>query len=445
MAEVAFLVYDPSLKSGRRKSKSFDWSTNTGAYVVIDCLQRAGIDVEFCCAENAHNYKVVLISLTSTFDVYHLIADVAKLSTWRKRDFVSIAGGFGLQNIYPLRHYVDWAVLGRAESFVVDLVKAALNRSDYEHESVMPLSQEIKPVKVSQAEELYPYKLDTKPICYQESEIGCPRKCLFCHYSFSRQYQTSNDESFQGNMGWASKEVLFDKILEDTNGKTKIRTALDGLSQRLRYAFNKRLSNDLIKETIERVSTDWAGKAAWITCYHIGSYPTETEADRQEFNEIMRSCEPTGKKVYMDVHVTPFRPSPLTPSAYLPADLSINWNKRSSVNIAHKPLLESYYMPCLESPYPHLQSLVAERATEQSDELIERMCFDKSLLKLSADQKMWGLGKHYDLTQYTREYKTTEQLPTWYLESYIDNAAIAKMARKLKSDLGIPELAPELQ
>jgi radical SAM superfamily enzyme YgiQ (UPF0313 family) len=438
---IAFLVYTPKQKQGRRKSSSFDWSTNAGGYMIIDCLQRAGYSVSFCSPETAKEHDVVLVSLTSTFDIYNLISDIGRLASWRKgnRTFKVIAGGFGLQNIYPLRNYVDYGVFGRGENIIVPLVQAIERKRDFLHESVMVLEHGVYPVKVAQAEALYPYELDTKPVKYKETEIGCPRKCYFCHYSFSRRNLKIHESSFLGAMGFKVKEVLFDKIFQDSDRKNKIRTALDGFSERLRFAFNKRLSNELIVQTVERASREWLGKSVWVSLYHIGSYPTETDEDREEFKKVLETCNCTGKKVYIDVHVTPFRPSPLTPSAYLPANLSYDWSKKSNTTILIKENLKVGYMLFIESPFSLLQSLVAERATEKSDDIINTICFSKQLAKLKVVDKVYALSKTFDLTPYTREYHTKEKLSTWYLESYTPQEKVKEMARKLKKNLGMPE------
>ena len=49
--------------------------------------------------------------------------------------------------------------------------------------------------------------------------------------------------------------------------------------------------------------------------------------------------------------------------------------------------------------------------------------------------KFLAIQKKFNINQYVREYKTNENLPTWYLESYIDNEKIKIMADKLKSKL----------
>ena len=89
--DVAFLVYGGKEKPGCRKSTSFDWMGNIGAYMVIDCLRRAGVTVGFCSPANAHEYKIILASFTSQFDTFNFIRAVGKLPSWRKRRFRVVA------------------------------------------------------------------------------------------------------------------------------------------------------------------------------------------------------------------------------------------------------------------------------------------------------------------------------------------------------------------
>ena len=436
---IAFLVYPAEDKPGRRKNKSFDWTTNAGAYMVIDVLRRSGRDVKFCSPESAKEHDIVLVSLTSTFDVYNFIRAVGRKKSWRKRDFTVVVGGFGLQNVVPLRHYIDYAVFGRAENIITDLVSAIEQKRDFEHESVLNMADGIRPVKVAQPKELYPYKLDTQPRAYKEREVGCPRKCFFCHYTFARKHIKGHSGQFYGAMDWGPiKEVLFQRLLEDSDRKSKTRTALDGFSERLRFAFNKRISNEEIVETLNRASREWESSCVWLSVYHIGSYPTETDEDRAEFAETLSKVE-AKKQIYMHVHVSPFRPSPLTPSAYLPANIDFDWRRFQSKTILKKDNLNAFFLPSMESPFSLLQSLLVERATEETDEIIEKICFSKKLGRMKAGQKLAALQRNFDLTPYTREYSLEEKLPTWYVEGHIPQETVRKLAAKLKESLGLAD------
>ena len=178
--DIAFLVFAPAKK--RRKDNSFDGNDNIGAYVIKEVLETSGHQIDFCAPETAHKFKVVLVSLTSTYDVFAFYQAVALRPEWQrdKRQFKVVCGGFGLQNPYPIRNFIDYGVFGRGEAIANKVVESALNDKTCEHESVMNLP-EITPVKIAQAQTLYVGE------CFQEEFIGCSGKCLFCHYTWARK------------------------------------------------------------------------------------------------------------------------------------------------------------------------------------------------------------------------------------------------------------------
>ena len=443
MKDVAFLVWPTADKQTRRASKSWDWNSNTGAKLLIDVLGRSGIEVGTCSAETAHLHKVVLLSLASTFDVHNVIRAVGRLRTWRRpRDFVAIAGGFGMQNVIPLRDLIDYAAFGRAEGLIVPLVRAALDRADFDHPSVIPLEGGVRQVTVAQAPELYPHEVPTQPKPFREREVGCPRRCLFCHYTFARQHRRAHEAAFTGAMPWDDREVLFDRLLVDTNLVQRTRTAIDGYSERLRLAFGKPITDDLIRETLDRASAEWKHRIAWFQVYMIGSFPTETDEDRDSFRRVLETVRPTTAAVYLRIHTTPFRPSPWTPAEYLPASLEPDWSKRRLDVIVERSRLAVKNTLFLESPWSHLQSLVVERATADSDELIRTMVFSSKLRSRSTAARVTALANFFDLEPYLREYHTTERLPTGYVTTHVPRARIVDLAKKLKRSLGIEEAAP---
>jgi hypothetical protein len=176
----------------------------------------------------------------------------------------------------------------------------------------------------------------------------------------------------------------------------------------------------------------------------IGSYPTETLADFYEFVETIKQVCPV-KPILIKMHVSTFRPSPLTPSAYLPVNLKINWRnlsetyklKKSGGDIFKTENLVLSWGMYIESTMQVLKQIIIERATEESDQLINTILFSKKLKQLKANQQLLAIQDKFDLIQYTREYDVNEKLPTWYLESYISNDVIKRTAQKLKKNLGL--------
>ncbi|MHC4215331.1 MAG: radical SAM protein, partial [Planctomycetota bacterium] len=328
---IAFLVFKGSYKKQKRKRSDFDGQDNIGAYIIIDVLERAGYTINFCAPETASRYDIVLASFTSLYDVFNFLEEVAGLSSWKKenRTFTSIVGGAGVQNVAPYREYIDYAVFGRAENFVVDMIKTVSNKKDFQHTAVMPLRYGITPVWYEQVDAVYPHEIKVGTGTFKEKVSGCPLKCAFCHYTYARKWIGGGAQNYvlDGGVYQGSAEGLFkDSATTIGSGHARIISGLDGFSQRLRYAMRKRISNEKMHEVFQNAAKNAPGKSANYKLYMIGSYPTETEEDFQEFLSTMRSVEIEGpNKCYVIVHLTPFQASPLSPAEWLPVDFSKNW------------------------------------------------------------------------------------------------------------------------
>jgi len=108
-----------------------------GLEMVCDALRRAGIEVGYCSAATVGRYRVVLVSITSGCDWYPYVAERVR---WARRpgeghpsavrrggDLVVIVGGAGCLNVRPFLPYADVFCFGRAEGYVVPLVRAGLD------------------------------------------------------------------------------------------------------------------------------------------------------------------------------------------------------------------------------------------------------------------------------------------------------------------------------
>lgn len=434
MAKIAFLVFDRKEKRSLRKNQSFDWSGNIGAYMLLDALRRQGIKVGFCSVATAKNFDLVLVSLTSPFDVINFIRAVGR--NWKNRKFKVLVGGFGCQNIYPLREYADFAFFGRAENDIKAIIQLVLGGDD-SHESLMNLSH-IKKVKMCQANCLYPHTLDVKPRPFKEINRGCEKKCYFCFYSFSRKWIPETKE-FKGALAWGGyqQRTFCDVIRHADTHLGQLSTAIDGFSERLRFAVNKRISNQKIQETIEWISHNWGHPAMALHVYCIGSYPGETEDDRNELRQVLARCNLGKTKIFMRLKIFPLIPTPLTPSAFLPVNLDVDWRRYQGKIYYETNGLSAKFSVALGSKYLQLIEMILVRATEQTQPLIETLCFSRKLKKLNSYGKLRALQTSFDLEPYLREYSIDEQLPTWYLTSHIPQTSIKKMAKELKVNLGL--------
>lgn len=432
--DVAFLVFAPLKK--KRKNDSFDGNDNIGALVVVDILKRNGVTVDFCSPETAYNYRIVLVSLTSTYDVYSFYKQVARRPEWQRkqRKFKVIVGGFGLQNPYTIRNYVDYALFGRADDIIIDLVLTALDGNPYIHESVMNLP-DITPVKIAQIQKLYPYSCKfSGEKEFKESFVGCPNKCKFCHYTWARKSMGHHGEYINQTLaGSSSPEMTWKEMMKSEGKLGRTRSAIDGFSQRLRFLFGKRISCKDIISGIERLGA-YEGNTV-CTVYNVSNMPTETDSDRQELYDTIALAKPKNRVIIV-LHSTPFRPSLATPMQWEGVTLMPNWNKYGASVIYDSKKLRAVHSIGNEAPYSHLISMIAERATAKTDKLFQAICFNPKLQNGTALRRVKILQRNFDLKQYLKKYEVGDSNhPASFLTGYIKQSSLIRIAQKMrKSD-----------
>jgi len=431
--KVAFLVYS-SWSESRRTNNSFDGSSNIGCYMLIDVLARNNIIVDFCSVDSAHKFDIVMVSFTSIYDILAYYKQVARHKNFKKpRKFKIIGGGFGMQNPIAISEYLDYAWFGRCENEIYDIIKSNL---EFEHPSLMNLKN-IKNVFINQVSNLYPYDIklnssDKSHNNYKEKSLGCPHKCFFCHYSFSRKNYIKDNNLYNISLYSSSQEVDMFNIDKVNYKIPRIITAIDGIDEPLRYFVNKRISNELIKHFILELSsrTEVKGKAVFLTLYNITNYEIETIEHYNNFKKLLISIEPLLKKrIVLVLHSTPLHPSPLTPMAYSKVCFgSVLNNKMSGKDIIKETAnLKSKHSLFQESDWRAFESLSVERATDNNKHIFHNIVFNNSLNKYRSKDKLKIMLNKFDCSSLIKEYMTNEQLPTWFLNSYISNDKIKKM------------------
>jgi radical SAM superfamily enzyme YgiQ (UPF0313 family) len=426
--KIAILVYKPYKK--KRKDESFDGNDNIGILVVKSILERAGFDVGYCSVDSANQNDIVLVSLTSTFDVYSFYKSVAKNAPWKKRQFKVVCGGFGLQNPYPIRNYIDYGVFGRCEGFIADFIKSIADGDPFDHESIMVLP-DVTPVKIAQADKCLDFGVEyNHGKEFIESFIGCPNKCKFCHYTWSRKSIGHHGEYVNETLsGSSSPEMTWKQLMKTTGKLGRVRSAIDGLSERLRYLFGKKISNGDIIEGIERLG-GYGGNTVCVT-YNIGNFPTETRDDLAEFADVVSMAKPKDRVIIV-LHTTPFRPSLATPMQWEPVSIFPNWNKYAAVQIYDSPKLRVVHSTGNEAPYSHLMCVIAERATGATDRLFHNICFNPKLQTGRSSDLARMVMDNFDTDQYLKQYEIGQiDFPGAFLSGYLDVGGVAKKMRKI--------------
>lgn len=433
--EIAFLVYEP-LKQ-RHTNNSFDGNTNIGAYVVKDLLERVGHAVSFCTASTARQYRLVLVSFTSTFDVFSFYRHVALHPDWqaKARTFVALGGGFGMQNPTSIRMFLDYAAFGRIEGFLVPLVEALLEGRPYTHESVMHLPG-LNPVRLAQAPTLYPHAIKTGTIHFQEEFTGCPLKCKFCHYTFARKHQVAEGQDehayVQTTLNKSGNEVTWEQV-QTTAHKLRgvVSCAWDGASERLRFIYGKRISAQDIIQGIEHAGCFATKTGTILNVYNIGNFPGETKADWHELQQTLSTVR-NRFLVTLMLRTTPFQPSLCTPMQWESVQLFPSLHVRAGyATIVRTPTFLAFH-GSNEGPFSHLCRIVAERATPATDMLFHALCFAPQLQHGSSTEKLARVQAHFDLSPYLRAYALDEPHPGWFLSGWASTDQLRTIAQKMR-------------
>ena len=420
--KIAWLVYKPYKK--RNKKNTFDSNYNIGALLINDILGKNYI-IDYVTPESAFNTDILLVSFTSTYDLLSYYKAVNKYKHFKNRKFKVIAGGFGLQNIYGIKDFIDVAVFGRAENIINEVIKG-----NYNFNNIMVLP-EIKDVEIGQTKKLYPNEIKTKgyKLTWKEQFIGCPNKCKFCHYTWSRKCLYPEKTYYQGSLTKNnSVEILWKDIKYIDKKQGHIRTAIDGFSERLRYKYGKKITNDSIIEGIEKIGS-YDGKTIMLI-YNISNMPNETEEDYQELITTIGKAKPKNRVIIV-LQSTPFRPSPLTPMQWHSVKLFPNWNDLAGKVIIERKNLRFIHSFSNESCWSQLLTSIIERATETSDHLINTILYNRKLDRYRAEDKVKILLDNFDLSHYIKKYNHDEKIPTWYLHSYTEKNNLINMAKRL--------------
>ena len=263
---------------------------NAGMAVVCDILKRSGFsNIEYCSSANAHKFDMIMYSVTADCDWWEFIAERIK---WQKGNYKVCVGGQGVLNPRPFLEYVDYFVLGRAEGIQDKLAECIMNGEEcIDKHIVSSKSYSIdKLYYINQSNEIYPHDiLLENGQTYHEDVIGCNHKCLFCGYTWHRKQAVQEEFNYSGlwNGGADRERAMIDMHNGIDVDLVKLRTtAIDGLSERLRFNVNKKITREMLREFIERLAK--CEKPHQVKFYNIIGYPTETFDDWEEFLEDIK-------------------------------------------------------------------------------------------------------------------------------------------------------------
>ncbi len=420
-------------------SESFSVRLFAGVGIIADELKKHGKDVSYCGVATVNKYDIILISITAAIDWYSFIQERIK---WPKGDYKVIVGGAGVLNVRPFLEHFDYAVFGRGEDVINDLVD---NIDGFEHESVCKASDfsTKKRYKVAQATRLLGPLLigdnTRKKQTFQEFGLGCKRKCLFCCYSWQRKYNSEINKSYQE--GHTAEFTMLDLDFKDTSWARKLRLiGVDGMSQRLRYMVNKRISKDLLLNFMKTITRFGSGGECKLFC--VVGLPTENDSDMAEMMDCFKQADQgrAGKKRGRFLMMcSPFIAMPVTPAAWWPmAYKNLRGARSFSAKVKDKSLKGNVFFNGknlwgvegmgTSSLQRVMTEAIVSRGTEKDSEAINMLCNTPKFWNASASIKEKTLEKYFDMASLFKAYEF-EELPTRYLETYIDSEVMYKMGQ----------------
>lgn len=420
----------------------FNVRLNAGLAIVIDLLRTCGYDVEYCSSANVAQYDIVIFSVTSDCDFWPFIAERIK---WPKGHYKIIVGGAGVLNVRPFLPYIDYFVLGRAENVIDKLVINLDKHGEYEGESVVNSKtfSADRIYTINQVNCLYPkeIKLENGQL-YQEDIIGCNHKCFFCGYTWQRKQAQAGAFHYKGL--WHGNEDRERALLDWNAGEpinlTKLRTtAIDGLSERLRFRANKKITRDILQNFLVELSH--CEKPHQVKMYNVIGYPTETLDDWQEFVEDLHIADKNflvkqEKQTCILLHSTPFRAMPATPFATQEMSYK-NYRKLFANTIGQKYRGNIFFQGngiwavesmATESLPTVIQSAIVWRGTEADSDNFVKVALSKKFATANTAIKQATLEKYFDVARLFGRFSLND-LPTRYLKTYADYQKIIKLKK----------------
>lgn len=409
-----------------------------GLRVVVDCLERAGYQVDWAGIATVHQYDIVLVSLTADCDWWSYISERLR---WRPGNYKVLVGGAGVLHVTPFLPWFYAVMWGRGERLIVPLVQGIESGNRYLHESIgySDTFDENGIYRIAQADAQYEHKIQLgENRSFQEGAIGCPHKCLFCGYTWQRKFVSPNkhyamSDSLFGGIEDKERAMLdLNKDSENIDWAHLRTTSIDGFSERLRWMVNKPITREILLNFLAEMLR-YEGKPHQIKLYNICGYPTETETDWQEFLDTLREADgkssgrQDGKQWSIVLHSTPFRAMPATPMACAPMSKKNYRGEMARVLGAELPgnlIYQGKSLWAVESmgtdSLPTVMlSAIAHRGGRDDTENITKLCANRKFWRASGAVKSATLERYFRMDDLFGEF-TPETLPSRYLRTYCE-------------------------
>ncbi len=460
---TGILILDEFVKRGSIKTGSsyYDRYMNVGIKVILDSLE-ANIpdfqfdhDEDYLTLSSADDFDVILISLNSWMDVYNLVYTFW-LTGMKAEDFDAtiIVGGIGFTNIKGFLDYADVFVFGAGEDTILDIwnqLETGKKKTELQSNEFWYVRGEDLEMKVLRTpDKLYQshsgpvsFSFGAPPMDATQEAMGCPNKCLFCQYSWTRKYidvDAGYDGDFVRTRDSHSEQTFKDLEIKDGVGKCLV--GIDGFSERLRKAVRKNITDSDIVEKFVKIDQEQHGKIIVLRFYMICGYPSETHLDYAEFDSLLHQISEAIQytKFAIEVHIQPFNPMALTPMGWEAARVLTDWRdyflgSGNSNYLIEEPLLDCSIEWSLIAPLTHFMANLVERASVTDAKLIRFLVSNKRFRQFKASKQVEWLSRNHDGFQdIVREYEIGEPTAWDYIDGYMKRDKLINAAQKFRKE-----------
>lgn len=435
MARIGVLILNKQIRQRQvTKDAAFDDIKHLGFRSVIQDAVDAGHSIEYVSPHNAHECDHVLFSIVSYYDAYNLFENRSRFHSSISQKL--ILGGAGMSNAIPFRDIAAAVCFGRGETLIPSIIeRKEIPNVWYNSDQMFEGQYEIGRVKKwVQTEHIKTGELPKGLSGFQESHIGCRKKCYFCQYTWKNQF-TKDDSRVGYKSGLNDCENTIAEIEWGRDGSHANHniTAIDGATERSRRAVNRaNITNLKIIETLHRFFEQSAHEVATLKLYCVVGYPFETKSDL-DFSELMGLFKivdeslPSNekKKIHIFITCTHFVPMPFTPMQGEPVN---TFNVRRYLH-EKKPKYEgrcivAKIMSQITSPAAAMEQAIYNRCKIGDEKYMLAICspvynrLDSEqkikFIQKNIPQRLWGktddiihnyIGSPYELENVIKAYR----------------------------------------
>lgn len=418
MARIGVLLLDVVTDRGSTAGRCFDDMLYLGLHVVLDDLAEP---YEFCSSSTLKDYEYALVSLTSSMDVENLVNTLEGLNKGKCK---IIVGGNGCINIRAYSDLIDIAVFGRAEGQINEILAG----EDFPNVWRRERDPEVRGTyEVRQAE---------RPT-EREETIGCPNKCYFCQYTWTRR-STSDRYTHGGDLYIDEDDFKSLKITKSG----RYTTAFDGCSERTRNAVGKTWVkvSDIENKMSAIYECETILRPVNLKIFNIVGYPWESPAtwreDMAAEGEMWRKIDRGRglRRIVLMYYFTPFSPEPLTPMQYSKSQPRINWHTEighgKCVPIWNGVDINAFTLPQINSGLTLAKRVLINRCREQDRKGVRSLLRNKQLRALPASLAVKAIFDSRIIDSGLFEEIEPGSAGFDYLKTYLDPCKMHGLAEK---------------